>query len=384
MKKFIFYFVIVMIVICQVFLLSGCLNISQANSPGEKTSEISYENTKETTDDTLSNMPVPTSEKNNNNKETSGGKSGSSHPVQCQIYKNDIYFSDGGLKKISFTNTNPITINEKAKSFNIYSDYLFYTADDGLYIKDLKNNKDEKICEDNYLDFKIGNQDSVFFYNANNSKGYVYNINNKNLTAVNSFKGPRYNFFGMDSNYIYVQNTSSNTLLKYNFNTDKTEELNITNKAVSCCLYENKIYCLSENSEIIFLDSDGKNEKTLISNSNLNNNDILQTIEIKNNVLYVKYKNSLETYSMDGKLKDTFNWVHSYSVYNDLLVYKYANPDQAKNYIICKGKNIDKKYDVDILSLDIMSNDKYAVIPSVNKMLIINIETGKQTQVTLK
>ena len=380
MKRTIFYFVMVMIMICQVFLLSGCMEISQTNSPGEKTSEISSEITKETTDNISSNIPVPTFE----NNKTSGGKSGSSHPVQCKIYKNNIYFSDGGLKKISFTNTNPITINEKAKSFDIYSDYLFYTTDDGLYIKNLKNNKDEKICGDNFLDFKVGYQDSVFFYNSNNSKGYIYNVNNKNLTDVNSFKGPRYNFFGMDSNYIYVQNTSSNTILKYNFNTDKTEELNTENKAASCALYENKIYCLTENEGIIVLDSDGKNKKTIISNSNLNNNDILQTIEIKDNVLYVKYKNSLETYSMDGKLTDTFNWVHSYSVYNDLLVYKYANPGEAKNYIICKGKNIDKKYDVDILSLDIMSNDKYAVIPSVNKMLIINIETGKQTQVTLK
>lgn len=380
MKRTIFYFVMVMIMICQVFLLSGCMEISQTNSPGEKTSEISSEITKETTDNISSNIPVPTFE----NNKTSGGKSGSSHPVQCRIYKNDIYFSDGGLKKISFTNTNSITINEKAKSFDIYSDYLFYTTDDGLYIKNLKNNKDQKICGDNFLDFKVGYQDSVFFYNSNNSKGYIYNVNNKNLTDVNNFKGPQYNFFGMDSNFIYVQNTSSNTLLKYNFNTDKTEELNTENKAASCALYENKIYCLTENEGIIVLDSDGKNKKTIISNSNLNNNDILQTIEVKNNVLYVKYKNSLETYSMDGKLKDTFSWVHSYSVYNDLLVYKYANPDQAKNYIICKGKDIDKKYDVDILSLDIMSNDKYAVIPSVNKMLIINIETGKQTQVTLK
>ena len=329
MKKIISATLIITFLFSMITFFSGCTVKKPSEPTTENTDELVLDLpniTKEDTENSSLDLPEIT-------KETSITDS---HPIKCVLYDNYIYLCENGIMKLPIKSSDHTMIDRNGKSFDIYSDYMFFYKDDGLYIKNLNDNTDNLICSEKNMIFSCANENYAFFYNPNTLKGYAYNLESKELYPMKNFNTPKLNFLGIEGEFIYYLYAGGGSIYKHNIKTDAKEILPINEKISSCFFSRNKIHILTEDNGVIATDLEGKNKETLISASKLNGEDYIQSIEIQNDKIYIKYKNSLEIYDQKGNLIDSYNDAFRHAIYKDTVVYKSFDEKAKKNYIICK------------------------------------------------
>ena len=122
MKKFICIALIITLLFSMVTLFSGCSVKTPSEPTTENTDELVLDLpniTKEDTENSSLDLPEIT-------KETGVVDS---HPIKCVLYNDNIYLCENGIMKLPIKASDHTMIDRNGKSFDIYSDYMFFYKD---------------------------------------------------------------------------------------------------------------------------------------------------------------------------------------------------------------------------------------------------------------
>lgn len=259
--------------------------------------------------------------------------------TMTMYYVSKSYTKDGQdklmLYKSSDESRTAISNTEGMHKIHIKEDKLFGLKEDGLYSIGLLDFKLEKIIDQKIEEYII--TDSVIYIRKKDGI-YKYNRVTKETTKI--IDGTCYQMT-LDNKDLYVitSGKTSKSIVKYNLNGTKKEQLSGTYIVSYMYISNDYIYFInSKDSKVYSISKSGGEIKKIINNEVKNNG----LVEYKGNIYYINKSDGNTLYHINLNLNTEERVIkkniESIQINNDIIYFNIANDIEIYKYGINTGK----------------------------------------------